>query len=130
MEQAEFERAVTEAFDALPEKFRQKIENVGIVIERQARPAELRERGIKHHGTLLGLYQGVPFSKRGINYSLVLPDKITLFKNFIERLTGDDNQKTRALVQEVLYHEIGHYFGMNEPEVRRWEQKRKFRKKQ
>ncbi|PIS42735.1 MAG: hypothetical protein COT24_01925 [Candidatus Kerfeldbacteria bacterium CG08_land_8_20_14_0_20_40_16] len=125
MNQIEFEQTVADAFDALPEKFKKKIENVGFVVEKEVRPAELQERGIRFHGTLLGLYQGVPLSKRGVNYSLVLPDKITLFKNSIEQLASNDDQKTKALVQKVLYHEIGHYFGLNESEVRGWEQRRK-----
>ncbi|PIY96777.1 MAG: hypothetical protein COY66_02950 [Candidatus Kerfeldbacteria bacterium CG_4_10_14_0_8_um_filter_42_10] len=129
MNQEEFEQAAADAFSALPEKFRKKIENVGFVVEKEARPAELKERGIRYRGILLGLYQGVPLTKRGVNYSLVLPDKITLFKKSIEQLAGHNDQRIKALIQEVIYHEVGHYFGMSEAQVRLWEQRRKSRTK-
>jgi predicted Zn-dependent protease with MMP-like domain len=69
---------------------------------------------------LLGLYEGVPVSKRGIWYgsSPVVPDKITLFRKNIERsLRVGETLKDK--IRDVLIHEIAHHFGMDEEEIRR-----------
>jgi predicted Zn-dependent protease with MMP-like domain len=113
-----FEEIAQHAFDSLPEKFRHKIENVQIVVEgnpeSDARPGS---RGSKHG--LLGLYQGVPLPHRGTSYGMypVSPDKITLYQDNIERICNSDAEVERRIV-EVLFHELGHYFGMSEREVR------------
>ena len=67
--------------------------------------------------SLLGLYQGVPFRYRGVWYGNVLPDRITLFKNNIERVSRTEDE-IRDWVQKVLIHEIGHYFGFSEADLR------------
>jgi predicted Zn-dependent protease with MMP-like domain len=83
------------------------MENVEIVIEDE--PVEQK--------SLLGLYQGVPLKHRGSWYGNVLPDKITLFQRNIERQCRDEAE-VEALVNDVLIHEIGHYFGFNEEDLR------------
>lgn len=86
---------------------RDRLVNVEIVIEDNPIP----ERN------LLGLYQGVPLKKRGVWYGNVLPDKITLFKVNIEQFA-----KTEGLMEKIIYdvllHEIGHYFGFDEDELK------------
>jgi len=73
---------------------------------------------------LLGLYQGVPLTRRAGHFNVVLPDKITIFKETIERIAGPDEMAIKKLIRSVVHHEIGHYFGMNEKQVREWEKKR------
>ncbi len=107
MSNEEFEKIVKESLKQLPQILRQKLINVEIVIEDEP----ILQK------SLLGLYQGVPLKKRGFWYGNVLPDKITIFKNNIERLTRDDDEIKR-LVYEVLLHEIGHYFGFDEEDLR------------
>ncbi|MGD8979139.1 MAG: metallopeptidase family protein [candidate division WOR-3 bacterium] len=68
--------------------------------------------------SLLGLYQGVPFKHRGVWYGNVLPDKITLFKRNIERVSRTE-EEVREWVKKVLIHEIGHYFGFSEADLHR-----------
>lgn len=68
--------------------------------------------------SLLGLYQGVPFKHRGVWYGNVLPDRIVLFKRNIERVSRTD-EEIKNWVREVLIHEIGHYFGFSESDLRR-----------
>lgn len=123
-----FEQMVHEAIANVPEALREKIENVVFVIEEDSRPPGWRERGILVRSFLLGLYQGVPLTKRGINYSLVPPDKITIFQKPIEELGGTE-EGIHALVHDVVHHEIAHYFGFDEPAVRRMEKSRALRKK-
>ncbi len=120
-----FEELVKEAVASVPTALREKIENVAFVIEEDSRPPGWRERGIIVHQYLLGLYQGVPLTKRGIHYSLVPPDKITIFQKPIEDIGGPSEQGIRDLVFEVVHHEIAHYFGFDEPAVRKLESERR-----
>lgn len=113
MTKEEFEKIVKESLKQLPQILRRKLVNVEIVIEDEPIPQK----------SLLGLYQGVPLKKRGFWYGNVLPDKITIFKNNIERLTKDDNE-IKKLVYEVLLHEIGHYFGFDEEDLKEMEEDR------
>ncbi len=129
MERDQFTQIVSEAVQAVPEPLRKKIENVVFVVEEDSRPPQWRERGIIVHSFLLGLYQGIPLTQRGINYSLVPPDKITIFHKPIEELGGPTEAGVRALVHDVVHHELAHYFGFDEPAVRKMEKSRKQRKK-
>jgi predicted Zn-dependent protease with MMP-like domain len=118
MTRERFEVIAQQAFDSLPEKFRERIENVHIVVEDYPSD-ELAGRGGRNRFSLLGLYQGVPLTKRGTWYgaSPTVPDKITLFQRNIEDACHDENEIQQRIV-EVLFHEIGHYFGMNEAQIR------------
>jgi predicted Zn-dependent protease with MMP-like domain len=114
----QFEEIVQRAFDSLPESFKHRIENVQIVVEDfPSTDAQSQTRSRKHG--LLGLYQGVPLTHRGTSYGMypVAPDKITLYQGNIERTCTNDQETERRIV-EVLFHELGHYFGMSEKEVR------------
>ena len=108
MEREKFAELVREALDSLPPVFSEKMSNIEVVIE---------EEPIAQ-ASLLGLYQGVPFKHRGVWYGNVLPDKITLFKKNIERVSRTE-EEVREWVQKVLIHEIGHYFGFSEADLHR-----------
>ena len=127
MNREEFEEIVERAFQALPKKFRDSIENVEIVVEDDPSSDPQASRfGVNRNEMLLGLYQGVPLTRRGVWYgtSPVLPDRITLYQKNIERACRMESQLEEK-IYEVLFHEIGHYFGMNEEEIqtamRDWE---------
>jgi len=107
MDSEQFRLLVLRAIKKLPKIFRLKMENVEIVIEDEPVPQK----------TLLGLYQGVPLKLRGSWYGNVLPDKITLFQRNIEWQCRNEPE-IEELVNEVLIHEIGHYFGFDEDELR------------
>ena len=111
MTREKFTELVKEALDSLPPIFKQKMKNIQVVVE---------EEPIAHK-SLLGLYQGVPFKHRGIWYGNVLPDKITLFKRNIERISKSD-QEIEDWINKVLIHEIGHYFGFKEEDLHRLDQ--------
>jgi len=125
VETQQFEQLVHEAIASVPAPLQAKIENVAFVIEEDSRPPRWRERGIRLKSFLLGLYQGVPLTRRGINYSLVLPDKITIFQHPIEELGGPTDEGIRKLVHDVVHHELAHYFGFDEAAVRKMEKGRK-----
>jgi len=128
METKLFEKYIAEAILAVPQPLRDKIKNLAFVVEEEIRPTRARERKIKVHNLLLGLYEGVPLPRRSGYYSGVLPDKITIFKKPIEKLAGPDEENIRRLIHEVVHHEIAHYFGMSETKVREWERKRQKKK--
>ncbi|MBU0598139.1 metallopeptidase family protein [Patescibacteria group bacterium] len=128
MDQQIFEKYIKQAINQVPKELRDKIKNLAFVVEDNVRTASSNERIIKTRGVLLGLYQGVPLPNRSGYYSGVLPDKITIFKKPIEQLAGYNEQKMAELIHEVVHHEIGHYFGMSENQVRAWERKRKNQK--
>jgi len=120
MEREEFEKVVEEVFESLPEKFHATIENVHIIVEEVPDTRMNARRGIRSGGILLGLYEGIPVTRRGTEYGMypVVPDRITLFRRNIEAVVRND-EEVRAKIREVLIHEIGHYYGMSETEIRR-----------
>ncbi|MDH7500534.1 MAG: metallopeptidase family protein, partial [candidate division NC10 bacterium] len=67
--------------------------------------------------SLLGLYHGYPLKERGTWYGNVLPDRIIIYQGPIEQACRDEKQMP-GLVREVVLHEIGHYFGLEEDELR------------
>ena len=119
MDPAEFEKLVAEGVDGLPPQFTAKLNNVVITIEDEPTPQQLGRSRIKPGSTLFGLYEGIPQTKRGSNYSLVLPDKITIFQRPIEWAAGGDPATIKQIVKDTVWHEIAHHFGLDEPEVRR-----------
>ena len=119
MEREEFEKVAQEVFDALPERFRSAIDNVRVVVEEADPGTRAWRKGYHPRGILLGLYEGVPLTRRGTWYGMspVTPDTITLFKASIESVARNDDE-IRAVLRDTLIHEIGHYFGMSEREIR------------
>jgi predicted Zn-dependent protease with MMP-like domain len=95
---------IQETLDALPPELRDQISNLEIVVEAEPPPGQ----------RLLGLYQGVPLTRRGVNYSAVLPDKITIFSGPLERLYGGDPELLRDRIAHVVRHEVAHHFGISD----------------
>ena len=124
----EFDDLVVSALKRLPRFFRKKMENVDVVIEDRAPKEILFEMDLQSPYELLGLYQGIPFQRRGFYYGNVLPDKITLFQIPIEsicRTRGEIEDKVR----EVVIHEVGHYFGLDDEKLRELEEEGKDERK-
>jgi predicted Zn-dependent protease with MMP-like domain len=124
MTDEEFEQLVNAGIEAIPQKFLDLLDNVAITIAEQPTLAQLKKYNLIHRGTLLGLYEGVPQTRRGSNYTGVLPDKITIFRGPITRI-AQDPERIKQMVRDTVWHEIAHHFGMNEAEVRSAEQKRR-----
>jgi predicted Zn-dependent protease with MMP-like domain len=103
-EEDAFGRLVQEALDSLPADLRNAISNVELVVEDEPPNGQ----------PLLGLYQGVPLTRRGTGYGGVLPDKISIYRRPIERLAGSDPDRLRAEVRRVVLHEIAHHFGISD----------------
>ncbi len=120
MDKNEFEALAVEALGRLPERFAKKLENIDIVIEDEPSRNLLREMHVGGGSTLLGLYQGVPLSRRGFYYGNVLPDRIVLYMGPILR-EGGNAEDIADRVRSVVIHEIGHYFGLSDEELRELE---------
>lgn len=114
-----FEEIAQQAFDQLPPDFTDKVENVQIVVEDYPDEEVLEAMGGDKY-SLLGLYQGIPLTERGTWYgtTATIPDKISLYQMNIESVC-DSEEEMELRIMEVLFHELGHYFGMNEKQVRR-----------
>ncbi len=115
--QEQFESIAQESFLEIPKKFRNEMKNVAIVIQDFPTPKQLEKLKIRNNSLLLGLYEGVPQTKRW-GRGQTFPDKITIFKNSIELLSNSE-EDLKKLVKNTIEHEIAHHFGMNEEEVRR-----------
>jgi predicted Zn-dependent protease with MMP-like domain len=128
MRTEDFEKLVANALERFPDNIKKKINNVVFLVEEKARNRRLKEQNIKYGQTLLGLYEGIPRTKRGEGYFNVLPDKITIFQWPIENMCADDPERIKELVYEVVWHEVGHHFGFSEAGIRQLE-KKKFQNK-
>lgn len=116
----EFEAIAEDVFEHLPPPFRESVDNVAIVVEDYPSPEDIHATRVRSKYDLYGLYSGICFPHRNVWYgtSPVVPDSIKLFKRNIESICNSE-EELRHRIAEVLLHEIGHYFGMSEDEIRR-----------
>jgi predicted Zn-dependent protease with MMP-like domain len=113
MTRAQFEALVARALRSLPRRFRDRIANVAVVVEDWADAATLAEMGIEPPDTLYGLYRGIDLTRRDSGYGNVLPDTIHIYQGPIEADCADPDEMT-DLVRDVVVHEVGHYFGLDD----------------
>lgn len=112
----DFSALISRAMDELPEEYIRGLENVVITYDDEPSPQQRQEMQLKQYESLFGLYQGVPLTKRGAGYNLVLPDKITIFKFPMLQATHDDDSLYRQ-IKHTLWHEIAHYYGLNHDRI-------------
>ncbi len=110
MKRKKFEKLVEQAIEHLPKAFRQKLNNVAILVE-DAQPPGSGRRGL-----LLGLFDGVPLTQKS-TFSATPPDRVILYQKNIEAL-GSTDAEIRREVRDTLLHELGHYFGLDEDDLR------------
>jgi len=120
MDRDRFEWLVARAIDSLPNEFLTRLENIDVVVEDWPTQGQLARVGLRRGETLLGLYEGVPLTKRGGHYGLVPPDKITIFQKPIEAKCRHDAEIT-AEIQRVVRHEIAHHFGIGDARLEQLE---------
>jgi predicted Zn-dependent protease with MMP-like domain len=100
----DFEQCVQETLASLPAELRTAISNLAIVVEDEPPP------GLP----LLGLYQGIPLTRRSSSYAGVLPDRITIYRGPLERMYGSDPERLTHELRHVILHEIAHHFGISD----------------
>lgn len=120
MEREKFEKLVEEALSQIPSKFKRHLQNIAVIIEDRPSREVSRETGGSSFRSVLGLYHGVPFKHRGPFYGNLPPDVIVIYKEPIENLCRSEEEIKRK-VREVILHEIGHYFGLSEKELKELE---------
>jgi predicted Zn-dependent protease with MMP-like domain len=108
MDDVDFEQCVQEALDSLPAELGDYMTNVAVVVEDEPPGGQ----------PLLGLYQGVPMTRRGSWYGAVLPDKISIYRRPLERHYGADRDRLREEIRRVVLHEVAHHFGISDERLR------------
>jgi len=99
---------VAEALDDLPAWVLDRLDNVEVLVEEEP-PLD--------QPSLLGLYEGIPLTRRNSGYFGVLPDRITLFRSTIEAVAGDD-QALKHVIADTVVHEVAHFFGISDDRLR------------
>ena len=117
MEREKFESLVARAVLSMPEELRDRLENVDIVVEAEPTGSQRKTAGLPRNMTLLGLYEGVPLTRRGSYYGMVVPDKITIFQNPIEANCRTDAEIVKE-IGAVVRHEIAHHFGISDTRLK------------
>jgi len=117
MERKRFEELVEEALAELPEQFRERIQNLAVVVEDKPSREVYERTGSSPFSLILGLYHGVPFKHRGPFYGNLPPDMITIYQKPIEQICSTE-EEIKKKVREVVFHEVGHYFGFNDKELK------------
>ena len=112
MSPREFDQIVERAVRKIPARFRRRLHNVAFVVESEG-----------PNPNLLGLYHGHPLTQRSVQQSFTMPDTITIFQKPHERLARDA-EHLEKLVEDTVWHEVAHYFGMDERQVRQAERRR------
>jgi len=113
MRRHRFNRLVLEALAEIPEPFKERLANVDIVVKRRPGPSDYRQTGSKRGDRLYGLYDGLPLSERTSSHGFEMPDKITLFREPLERDFPDESELVQEVRKTVL-HEVAHFFGLSE----------------
>ena len=127
MQPGEFDRLVEQAYKRIPARFRKRLKNVALIVEPEPSAAQLARGRVARGSTLLGLYEGRPLTQRSVFEPFAWPDRIIIFQGPHERLARSAGELPR-LVADTVWHEVAHYFGMNELEVRAAERKRRARR--
>jgi len=117
MSRPEFEQLVAEALDSLPPDIAGYLNNVDVVVAGWPSAHHLHVGHVPPGQTLLGLYEGVPLTKRGSHYNLTLPDKITLFQGPILETCRTSHEAIQA-VRRTVIHELAHHFGISDERLR------------
>lgn len=116
MTDKEFEAIIAESIDALPDRFLDHAKNVAIVWAEDPSQEQRIKMKLRPYESLFGLYEGIPLVNRGDNYNLVLPDKITIFKNPILHY-ADSLEAVKKQVLHTLWHEIAHHYGLDHDRI-------------
>lgn len=108
----EFDALISRAMDELPQQYITGLDNVAILYADDPDEHQRQKARLDNNHSLLGLYEGIPLTQRGAGYHLVLPDKITLFKNPLLSISRD-YEHFYEQIKRTLWHEIAHFYGLS-----------------
>ncbi len=117
-----FEQLVDESLSELPKRYTQHLKNVVFLVEDDPSPEQRARLHLLDGQTLYGLYEGVPLPARGTGYNMVLPDRITIFKQPME-FGASTMAELKAQVKRTLWHEVAHYYGLGHDRIHELEKK-------
>lgn len=114
----DFDALVEESIKELPPEFKKLLTNILIIVEDYPPRDDKKIGGSK--GLLLGLFEGVPYTEKGslLDMPYPSPNKITLFQKNIENICLSERE-LRCQIKSTLLHEVGHYFGLSEKELKK-----------
>jgi predicted Zn-dependent protease with MMP-like domain len=108
-EGSRFDELVADALDGLPDWVARSLDNLEVIVD---------DEPPREEPHLLGRYEGVPKTHRGVGYSGVIPDRVTLFRSTIDAVAGGDDERLRAVIEHTIRHELAHYFGIDDNRLR------------
>lgn len=111
-----FEALVRDALAAIPQDFRERFNNLEVVVEDRPSPDLVAELGLEPGETLFGLYQGTPLTERSWSHGNELPDRIVIYQRSLEEAFADEGELFEEVCLTII-HEAGHYFGLEEDEI-------------
>jgi predicted Zn-dependent protease with MMP-like domain len=112
-----FQNYIELSLESIPQNFKEKLDNIVFIVEDYPSKNDMERLGLVQKEQLLGLYSGVPFTHRTTSYAGTIPDRIILFQKNIESICYSE-EELKNKIREVIIHEIAHYFGMNEKQIR------------
>ena len=116
MERKHFAKTVEEVLDSLPREFRNRIRNVAVLVE-DLPPDQLSSQSGRPRRLLLGLFHGVPTTKKSVFDLPTGPDYVMLYQKNIEAVCSSEAE-VREQIRRTVIHELGHYFGMDENQLK------------
>ena len=124
MDRERFEGLVRQALATLPQEIAERIDNVDVEVQDWPDSKQLASARVPRGSTLLGLYQGVPLTKRTSGYNMVPPDRIIIFQGPLER-TANSDEELVGRARDVVIHEVAHHFGISDERLREIEAARR-----
>jgi predicted Zn-dependent protease with MMP-like domain len=110
---------VKEAIETIPPEMKERLENVAFLVQKN--PSDLPQDWEEEDQGLLGLYHGVSRRDRGVSYGNVLPDRIVIYQRPLEKISSN-LEELKENIRQTVIHEVGHYFGFDEDELRQLEE--------
>jgi len=114
-----FERMVKGAIETIPLELKEQMENVAFLVQKN--PSDLPRDWEEEDQDLLGLYHGISRKDRGAGYGNVLPDRIVIYQRPLEKISSN-LEELKENIRQTVIHEVGHYFGFDEDELRQLEE--------
>lgn len=111
-----FQELIDQALGSLKGEHAENIKNIAIIYSDEPDMAQRQKLELRNDQTLLGLYEGVPLSRRQ-GATLIYPDKITLFKLPLSRMSANESGLLEN-IRHTLWHEIAHYYGLNHKQIK------------
>jgi predicted Zn-dependent protease with MMP-like domain len=116
MKREHFAKIAEEALDSLPQEFRSRVRNVAVLIE-DLPPNQPSPQSGQQRELLLGLFHGVPTTRKSIFSLPAGPDYIVLYQKNIEAVCSSEAE-VREQIRLTVIHELGHYFGLDENQLK------------